>query len=112
MRLGDIVDQLHDDHGLADARSSEQADLSALRIRRQKIDDLDSGDENLGLGRLLDEFRRRLVNGPPSLGVERPRLVHRLPDDIHDAPERFVSDRHGDRAARIHHTLPAHQAFG
>ena len=32
MRLGDVVDQLHDDHGLADAGAAEQADLAALGI--------------------------------------------------------------------------------
>ena len=33
VRLRDVVDQLHDGHGLADAGAAEQADLAALRIR-------------------------------------------------------------------------------
>src|ERR1700756_3924631 len=41
VRLGDVVDQLLDQHGLADAGAAEQADLAALRIRGKKIDDLD-----------------------------------------------------------------------
>ena len=53
MRLRDIVDQLHDQHGLADARAAEQADLAALGVRREQIDDLDAGDEDLRLRRLL-----------------------------------------------------------
>ena len=36
MRLGDIVDELHDEHGLADAGAAEQADLAALRIGRER----------------------------------------------------------------------------
>src|SRR6202790_967613 len=32
VRLGDVVDQLHDDDGLADAGAAEQADLAALGI--------------------------------------------------------------------------------
>ena len=58
VRLGDVVDQLLDQHGLADAGAAEQADLAALGVGRQEIDDLDAGDENLGLGRLLGIGRR------------------------------------------------------
>jgi hypothetical protein len=46
-------------NGLADARAAEQADLAAARIGREKVDDLDAGDEHLGFRRLIDEFRRR-----------------------------------------------------
>ena len=53
VRLGDVVDQLHDQHGLADAGAAEQADLAALGVGREQVDDLDAGDEDLRLGRLL-----------------------------------------------------------
>jgi hypothetical protein len=33
MALGDVVDQLLDEHGLADAGAAEQADLAALGVR-------------------------------------------------------------------------------
>ena len=48
MRLGDVVDQLLDQHGLADAGAAEQADLAALAVGREQVDDLDAGDEDLG----------------------------------------------------------------
>ena len=54
----DVVDQLHDDDGLADAGAAEQADLAALQVRLEQIDDLDAGLEHLQLGRLLLERRR------------------------------------------------------
>jgi hypothetical protein len=44
MRLGDVVDQLHDDHGLADPGTAEQPDLAAFGVRRQEVDHLDPGD--------------------------------------------------------------------
>src|ERR1041385_5433164 len=53
VRLGDVVDQLHDGHGLADAGATEQADLAALGVGREQIHDLDAGDEDLSLGRLV-----------------------------------------------------------
>ena len=40
------------------------------------------------------------------------RLVHRLADDVDDAPERAVAHRHRDRLAGVGHLLAAHQAFG
>ena len=47
--LGDVVDQFHDDDGLADAGAAERADLAALGERADQVDDLDAGLENLRL---------------------------------------------------------------
>ncbi len=55
--LGHVVDQLHDDDGLADAGAAEQADLAALHERRDEVDDLDAGLEDLGLGLEVGELR-------------------------------------------------------
>ena len=63
--LGDVVDQLQDEHGLADAGAAEQAGLAALGVRLEQVDDLDAGLEHLDLGRLLVE-RRRLRGGSAS----------------------------------------------
>ena len=52
---GDVVDQLHDDDGLADTRAAEQADLAAAQIRLEQVDDLDAGLEHLQLGGLVFE---------------------------------------------------------
>ena len=68
VRLGDVVDQFLNQHGLADAGAAEQADLAALGVRREQVDDLDAGDENFRFGRLLGVARR--------LGVDR---AHALP---------------------------------
>ena len=62
MRLGDVVDQLLDQHRLADAGAAEEADLAAARVRREQVDDLDAGDEDLRLGRLVDIGRRFRVD--------------------------------------------------
>ena len=42
----DVGDQLHDNDRLAHSGAPEQADLAPLGIRRQEIDDLDSGLQN------------------------------------------------------------------
>jgi hypothetical protein len=43
--------------------------------------------------------------------LDRPGLVDRLADDVDDAPERPVADRHRDRQAGVDDFLAAHQAF-
>ena len=52
---GDVVDQLHDDDGLAHAGAAEQADLAAAQVGLQQVDDLDAGLEHLQLGGLVLE---------------------------------------------------------
>ncbi len=111
VRLGDVVDQLLDDHGLADAGAAEQADLAALGIGREQVDDLDAGDQDLRFGRLLGIERRRLVDRPALLVRHRAGLVDRIADHVHDAAERAVADRHRDRLAGVGDLLAAHQAF-
>ena len=46
------------------------------------------------------------------LGLDRAGLVDRLADDVHDAAERLLADRHRDRLAGVGDLLAAHQAFG
>ena len=55
VHLGDVVDQLHDDDGLADAGAAERADLAALGEGADQVDDLDAGLEHLRLGVLVEQ---------------------------------------------------------
>ena len=112
MRLGDVVDQLLDQHRLADAGATEQADLAAAGIRGEQVDDLDAGDQDLRLGRLVDIGRRGLVDGAALLGLDRTGLVDRLADDVHDPAERLLADRHRDRLAGVGDLLVADEAVG
>ena len=66
--LGDPGDHLLDEHGLADTGTTEQTDLAALHVRGQQVDDLDPGDQLLGLALELVEGRRLAVDRPV-LGV-------------------------------------------
>ncbi len=112
MRLGDVVDELHDQHGLADAGAAEQADLAAFGVRREQVDNLDAGDKDLGLGGLIDIGGSGRVDRPLLGSVDGAGLVDRLAHHVHDAPERLVADGDGDRLAGVHHLLAAHQTFG
>ena len=87
VRLRDVVDQLHDQHGLADAGAAEQADLAALGVRREQVHDLDAGDENFRFGRLVGVERRVLMDRALLRGLHRARLVDRIADHVDDAAE-------------------------
>ena len=110
MRLGDVVDELHDEHCLADAGATEEADLAATGIGGQQVHDLDTGHEDFLLGRLVDELRRRAMDRQGLLRAHLTPLIHGLAHDVENPPERLGPDRHADRAARIHGLLAAHEA--
>ena len=99
----DVVDQLLDQHRLADAGASEEADLAALDVRREEIDDLDARLEDLGGRRQLIE-RRGCAVDRPARGVGDAAvllLVDRLSEDVEDAAERLLADRNRDRRAGV-----------
>ena len=56
--FGDVVDQFHDQNRLAHTGAAEQADLAALGVRRDQINDFDAGCQNFSFRGLVDEFRR------------------------------------------------------
>ena len=50
VRLGDVVDELHNEHSLADTGAAEEADLASLRVRRKKVHNLIKRKEVYSLG--------------------------------------------------------------
>ena len=100
VHLGDVVDQFHDQNGLAHAGTAEEADLAALGVGREQVDDLDAGHQDFGFGRLLDELRRGLVDRAGLVGFDRAAFVHRLADHVQDAAQRRVAHGHDDRRRR------------
>ena len=112
MGLGDVVDQFLNQHGLADAGAAEQADLAALGVRRQQVDDLDAGDENFSFGGLVGIGRRFLVDRAQAFRNHRTGFIDRLADHVDDAAERAGADRHHDRVAGVGDFLTADQTLG
>ena len=72
--LREVVDQLLDQHRLADAGAAEQPDLAALDVRRDQVDALEAGLEDLDLRREVAE-RRRIAVDRPALDVRRRRRL-------------------------------------
>ena len=111
VRLGDIVDQFHDQHGLADASAAKQSDLSPFGVGREQIDHLDAGDQDCGFGRLIGIGRRGLMDRAPLFRLDRTRFIHGIADHVDDASEQTRADRHRNRRAGVPHFLTAHQPF-
>ena len=109
----DVVDELHDENGLADTCAAKETNLSAARVRSNQVNDLDARLKDLGRCLLIVELRRRTVDRPAllvadGLGV----VVNRLAEDVEHASEGCLADGHLDRCARIVRLHAAHQAVG
>ena len=113
MALRDVVDELHDDDGLADAGAAEETDLTALHERRDEVDDLDARLEDFGLRLEVHEVRALAVDRPAQRVLrDRRAVVHRLAEHVEDAAERRRADRHRDRAAGVDDFHAAHDGVG
>src|SRR5579862_3545057 len=107
----DVVDQLLDEHRLADARAAEEPDLAAADVRRDQIDDLQPGLEDLHLRRELAEGRRVAVDRPPLAGRFL-LAVDGIADHVPDPAEGNVADRDGDGPPRVDDLDAARKAVG
>ena len=112
MQLGNVVDQFHDDHGLAHTSAAKGADLSAFQKGTDQVDDLDAGGQHLRRRRLLHECRRRTVNGIVLLRLDRSAFVDRVAANIEHPPHYAFPDRHGNGRAGVDDLITAFEALG
>ena len=110
--VGDVADELHDEHGLAHARAAEQTDLAALGIGREQVDDLDAGLEQLGRGGNVREGRGLAVDGQIFCCVDGAFAVDWLADDVEHAAKRRLADGHFHARAGVHGDAAALQPVG
>ena len=109
---GHVVDELHDDHGLAHTGAAEQAHLAAAQEGLEQVNHLHAGLEHLLGGGLLFQRRRGAVDGVARLGFDFAQTVHRLAQHVDHAPQGGFAHRHGDGAAGVVGFHAAHDAFG
>ena len=93
------MDQLHYEHGLANAGAAEHGCLAALRQRRQQVDDLDAGRKNFRRAALRRKRRRAAMNRTARhIGSEGLALVANGTGEIEQAAEHCLADGHLERA--------------
>lgn len=101
-RKGGIpYNQLLNKDSLADTSTTEQTNLTTTSIRSEKIDDLDTGDENLTLGRLLGEGRSLGVDGGVLGSLDGTALVDGVTGDVDDAAKGTGADGDHDGVAGV-----------
>jgi hypothetical protein len=71
--------------GLSDTGTTEQTNLSSSGVRSQQVDDLDTGLQNLGDDRLVNERRSVGVDGGHLDSLDWASVVDGLTDDVHDS---------------------------
>uniref|UniRef100_A0A6J6A0D5 Unannotated protein n=1 Tax=freshwater metagenome TaxID=449393 RepID=A0A6J6A0D5_9ZZZZ len=101
MLLGEVVDQLLNEDGLAHSGSAEEPNLAALGVRSEQVDHLDAGLEHLGRRSQVLNVRRGLVNRSAFLNLECGAAVDRLAEQVEDAAERLLADGNRDRTLRV-----------
>ena len=112
MLLGDVVDQLHHVHGLADAGAAEQANFTSLGEGTNKVDHLDAGFKQIDRRRKFVELRCQLVNFAAFIGGDRPGLVDWPPKHVNDAPDSGIADRNRDAGTGVIDLHSAAQTIG
>jgi peptide chain release factor 1 len=99
--LSDVVDELLNEHGLADTGTTEETNLSTTGVRGEEIDDFDTGGQNLGRGRLLDERGSLGVDRQVLGGLDGATLVNGVTSDVHDAAQSRRTDGDGDGSTSV-----------
>ena len=109
----DVMDKLHDQHGLAYAGTAKQADFTAAGIRCDKVNDLDARFEYLGAGFLIFKFRSRTMDRPILCGIDRSRvLIHGLAQYVEDTAQSTFTNGNADGRAGIFGFHPAGETIG
>src|SRR5699024_5598270 len=109
---GDTGDHLLDQNGLADTGTTEQTDLPALDVRRQQVDDLHAGLEDLRLTLELVERRRLAVDAPLLPVTAGSGRIQAVAEGVEDVALDDVADGNRDRLTRVDDRGTPHEAVG
>ena len=94
-----VADQLLNEDGFSDTGTAEQTDLSALCIRCDQINNLNSGLQNFLYRALIRKLRRLAVNFPAFCIRKALLSVNGIPQYIEQTSKVLISDRNLDPAA-------------
>ena len=109
---GDVADKLHHVNGFTNTRTAEQTNLTALSKGANQIDDFDTGFQQLVRGCLIGIARGLSVDRHALLLTDRASFIDRLAEHVHDATQRFLTDRYGNRGTCVGYVQATFQALG
>src|ERR1700733_3699490 len=108
---GDVVDQFLNQHGLAHARATKQADLSAFQVRLSEVHDFDASLKHFERRGLVFKQRSRTVNRVALFVFHGAEIIDRIAENVEHAAENATANRHRDRLAEIERFHAADQTF-
>ena len=108
---GNVADQLLDQHGLAHAGAAKQADLAALGVRGQQVDDLDARFQDLHAAALVCKTRGIPVDRPALFAGSRALVVDGSTQHVEHPAQGPLPHRHFDGPAGGGHRHTAGEAL-
>merc|ERR1719449_410474 len=110
--LGDVVNQLHDQHSLADSSTAEETNLTSLGIGGKEVDNLDTSDKDLLLNTHVLELGGVSVDGLPLVSVNGAPLVNGISDHVDDSAESLGSNGNHDGVAGVVDNISSNETLG
>merc|ERR1711884_124690 len=93
---GNVVNQLHDKHSLADTSAAEKTNLTSLTVWGKQVDDLDTSDKYLLLNGHLIEVGSLSVDGLALVSGDGAPLVDWVSNHVDDAAKGLLTHGDGD----------------
>ena len=110
--LGNVVDQLLNEHSLSDTSSSEKTNLSSTSVWGEQVDDLDTGNQDLSSGGLIGERGSVGVNRELLGVLDGTTLVNWVTSDVHDTTESSWTDWYHDWVTSIGSSVTTDETLG
>jgi len=112
MRLGDVVDQLHNEDSLTDSGTTEETNLTTLYVWGKKIDDLDTSLENFDGRAGLDEFWWWGVDSLEGVSLDWASLVDWGTNDVDNSAEGGGTDWDHNWVTGVEDVLTSNDSLG
>ena len=112
MGLGDVVNELLNEHSLADTSTTEETNLSTTGIGSEEVNDLNTGLEHLSSHGLIYEGWGLSVDGRELDTLDGTTLVNGLANDVHDTAEGGSTDGDTDGGTGVNDLLATDETLG
>src|SRR5690606_16613706 len=109
---GDVTDQFHHVHGLADTGTTEQTDLATLGERADQVDNLDAGFQQLVAAGLPGRAPRRAGDFRRLSFTDRSGFVDGVAQHVHGTAQGRFADRYRDGLVGAGDVPATLEAFG
>ena len=107
-----LLIKLLNEHSLADTSTAEETNLSTTGVGSEQVDDLDTSDQNLGRGGLINERRGLGVDGQELVSLDGTTLVNGVTSDVHDTTQGSRADGNGDGGTSVGGLGASDETFG